>query len=115
MNYTNFYKDQEFRYLEIAVCLENSNGLEAKFCIPALTPFVEQDEPYDKLDIEPSKRNILNKNKTNLDIKKCTTSNYITLELPEKNRETGCRKGDKFVVSFIGGDINKPYIIGGYR
>lgn len=115
MNYTNFYRDQDFRYPEIAICIEDSNDIEAKFCIPALTPFVSKDKPYDELDSEPNKMNILNRDRSNLDIKRCTTSNYITLELPESIREVGCRKEDKFVVSFIGGDINKPYIIGRYR
>ena len=115
MNNSNFYDNIDFTYPEIAVCIEDSCGPNAKFFIPVLTPFLSGEEPYDKLDPDISKMRILNKHDTNLDISKCTTSNYITLELPYEYKLTGCNKGDKFVISFIGGDINKPYILGRYR
>lgn len=114
MNNSDFYDNIDFRYPEIAVCIEDSDKEYANFFIPILTPFLSSDEPYDKKDPSISKLNILNKYDNNLDISQCTMSNYITLKLPYECRSYGCSKGDKFVMSFIGGDINKPYLLGRY-
>lgn len=115
MNNSNFYENIDFTYPEIAVCIEDSDGEEAKFFIPILTPFLSNDDPFDKLDPVISKLNILNKYDNNLDISQCTSSNYIILELPYECKSNGCKKGDKFIITFIGGDINKPYILGRYN
>lgn len=115
MKNSNFYDDLEFKYPEIAIVLENPTNSTVKIIIPAITPFIEQDEPYDKIDTGVSKINILNKDKSNLDIKECTLSNYIEVDIPEFIDYDTLRKGDKLVVSFIGGDINKPYILGRYK
>lgn len=114
MKYPVFYDEMAFTYPEIGVVLEKPTTRMVKICIPAITPFIDNNEPYDKLDIDYSKSNLMNKDKTNLDIKKCTVSNYIELSLPEYLNISDINKGDKVVLSFIGGDINKPYIIGRY-
>lgn len=127
-----FYQNLDLRYPELAICLEDSvNGI-AKFYIPVLTPLLELDEPYDNTDINVNKSNILN-DSSSMEINACTTSNYLELCLPSKeaiksslnsdntitNRTTSvqdfCSKGDIFVVVFIGGDPNKPVIIGRYN
>ena len=71
------------------------------------------DELHYRKDNQLTKMNILNKSDVNLNIYECTTSNYIELPLP--SGEVGCKKGDRFVISFIGGDVNTPYLIGRYR
>ena len=114
MKYSVFFDENAFTYPEIAVALEEPVSNKIKVAIPAITPFIDTDKPYDKLDTTYSKRNIKNKIKNTLDIKKCTVSNYIELKLPEYLENLEIKKGDKFVISFIGGDINKPYIIGRY-
>lgn len=116
MNSTNFYDSLEFKYPEIAVCIEDieSDASNGKFFIPVLTPSLSPDEPYDKKEIKVSKINILNREDVNLDISLCVESNYILLDIPDHIRGQ-YNKGDRFVISFIGGDINKPYILGRYR
>lgn len=109
----DFYSQNDYMYNEFAMCIEDSDTNVAKFFIPIATPFLDRSKPYDKKDNGVTKMNILNKNDVNLNIAACTTSNYIELHLP--NGETGCKKGDKYVVSFIGGDINTPFLIGRYR
>ena len=48
-----------------------------------------------------------------MNIEQCTTSNYIELEIPEYIRSLS--KGDKVTITFVGGDINKPIILGRYN
>ena len=132
-----YYQDLDLRYPELAICLEdaNENGI-AKFYIPVLTPILDSSRAYDQTDLRVSKSNILN-DSSSMDIRACTSSNYIELQLPEVYRanceysascgECGittykpnhkkydtCRKGDKFAILFIGGDPNKPFILGRY-
>lgn len=109
----DFYSQNDYVYNEFAVCIEDSDTDVAKFFLPVVTPLLSSDEPYDKKDDRLSKMNILNKDDVNLNIYACTTSNYIELPLP--HGETGCKKGDKYVVSFIGGDVNTPFLVGRYR
>ena len=120
-----FYQDLDLRYPELAICLEDSYGGIAKFYIPVLTPMLDSDSPYDITDHYISKSNILS-NTTSMEIKACTTSNYLELRIPklqikEDNNSddivlsSSCKKGEIFVVVFIGGDPNKPFIIGRYK
>ena len=111
---TSYYKLHSYTQLEIVVCLEdidNTKNNKGKFFIPAFTPFLDNDVPYDKKDPPSSTANIIS-GIHGLDIRRCTMSNYIELKIPEYI--DSIKKGDKFVISFIGGDINKPYIIGRY-
>lgn len=109
----DFYSTNDYMYNEFAVCIEDSDTDTAKFYIPIATPFLDSTSPYDRKDNQLTKMNILNKSDVNLNIYECTTSNYIELPLP--SGEVGCKKGDRFVISFIGGDVNTPYLIGRYR
>lgn len=109
MNTSSFYKDLDFKYPEIAICLEDTNNGIGKFFIPVLTPFLNKDIAYDKKEVGISTMNILNKN-LNIEIDGCNLSNYIELKMPVEN----AKKGDTFIVVFVGGDINKARIIGGY-
>ena len=132
MNDFEFYQNLDLRYPELAICIEDSVDGIAKFYIPVLTPILESDKPYDITDINISKSNILS-DTSSMEINECTSSNYLELRLPSKefmmssfnstnnsidNTRTpitdSCSKGDIFVVVFIGGDPNKPVIIGRY-
>ena len=106
MNNTNFYAELDFKYPEIAICLENCVG-EGKFFIPVITPLLPKNNAYDELNINLNKKNILN-NTPNMEIKKCIHSNYIKLNIPGNGIG---KKGDEFIIIFIGGDLNKPKII----
>ncbi len=108
----NFYGSHDYTNLEIAVCLEDTKDSKGKFYIPALMPLLEHKDAYDKKDPPISTSNILS-DASKLNIKQCTISNYIDMYLPEYIDKA--KKGDKFVISFIGGDINKPYIIGRFN
>lgn len=108
----NYYKSHIYTNLEIAICMEDTLCDIGKFFIPALTPFLSKDKPYDKIDPPSSTANIISGTK-GLDIHQCTTSNYIEIKLPEYIKSA--KKDDKFILSFIGGDINKPYLLGRYH
>lgn len=106
-----FYQDLDLRYPELAICIEDSVNSIAKFYIPILTPVLNGDKPYDILDMNINKNNILN-NSSSMEINACTSSNYLELHLPIN--DNSCKKGDIFVIIFIGGDPNKPFILGRY-
>lgn len=116
----DFYNSSNMTYSELAITLEDfTYGEDVKITIPVLLPLVDfKDEPISTTQYL-SNRNILNKNKDNLKVDKCTTSNYITLNVPKDlcpclGLDPECthkgKKGQKFIVSFIGGNINKPII-----
>lgn len=106
-----FYQDLQLKYPEFAICLEDSVDGIAKFYIPVLTPILDSHEAYDNTDIDVNTNNIVNDVST-MNIQPCTKSNYLSLKLPDTDNT--CKKGDKFVIVFIGGDPNKPYILGRY-
>lgn len=106
-----FYQNLELKFPEFAICLEDSKDGIAKFFIPVLTPLLDSDEPYDVTDLTIDTKNIIN-DTSSMNIGKCTESNYLSLKLPHSDNE--CKKGDIFVITFISGDPNKPYILGRY-
>lgn len=108
---TNYYGSHNYNMLEIAICLEITDDNKGKFFIPAFTPFLDKEKPYDEKDNPVSTTNILS-NTDGMDIEPCTTSNYILMTIPDHINNISVN--DKFVMSFVGGDINKPYIIGRY-
>ena len=111
MKHLEYYQNLDLKYPELAICIEDSIDGIAKFYIPILTPILESDKPYDIKDTNVSRYNILN-DSSSMNIDLCTSSNYIELKLPKNDNE--CIKGDIFVIVFIGGDPNKPFIIGRY-
>lgn len=108
-NLTNFRQ-------EIAVLQEEINKYDppqnAKFIIPALMGNLNTEQTT------PNKSyNILNKS-NDLGITRVTTSNYITLPIPQEYvinyPEKYVPKNTMFIVGFIGGDITSAKIIGRY-
>lgn len=109
----SFYNNDgtDFKYPEIAICMEDTSGPEVKICIPIATPILPMDTIYDNKDLYISTSNIVS-DKTALSISPCTESNYITITLPP---DVGSLKaGDKVLVIFLNGDVNKPVIIRRY-
>lgn len=108
---TEFYKDLDLRYPELAICMEDCID-RGKFFIPILFPLLEKDKIDETTDLTISTKNIKS-NIGNLDIQRCTTVNYIELKLPYGI--STAKKGDQFIIVFIGGDINKGCLIGRYE
>lgn len=109
MNTMDFYDDMVFQYPEIAECIEDTNTSKGKFFIPVLTPCIKDKEPYEKKYEGLDTYNLVNRK--DIKVTPITYSNYIELPLPIGF--TSAKKGDKFVVVFIGGDCNNPVLIGG--
>ena len=110
MKINNFYDELDLKYPEIAICIEDTDTNIGKFMIPILTPMLAVTEPYIKTHDEFEKTNIINAD----DVKASPVNltNYIEMKLPKGY--DSAKKDDKFIVIFIGGDINKPVLIGGY-
>lgn len=107
----NFYEELDLRYPEIAICMEDTNTNIGKFFIPILTPTLNSSKPYLEKNNDFNTKNLINSN--GLNASPVYFSNYIELKLPKGI--TTAKKDDKFIVIFIGGDINKPVLIGGYE
>ena len=138
MNYYSKIAEGQLIYPEIAVCVERIDKLnykkKDKFKIPALTPDMNlKDEPSTKKIIQ-KKTSIVNKD-NNINIRNINISNYLEIYLPPhlfstrfiEETENGdltfdnldksryIEVGSKWVVMFIGGDVNKPIIISSYE
>lgn len=107
----DYYQNLDLIFPELAICIEDSLDGIAKFYIPVLTPVLDGTTPYNITDININKSNILN-DSSSMDINACTSSNYLELHLPAN--DNSCKKGDIFVISFIGGNPNMPFIMGRY-
>lgn len=109
----DFYNtsDLEFKFPEIAICLEDTDGPYAKIFIPVVTPLLSKNLAYDTKDGPVNLDNIIS-DTSSCYIIPCTESNYITLRLPDDNPAI---KGEKFIVIFLGGEVNHPVLIGRYR
>lgn len=122
--YTNFYQDQEMKYTEVAIVLEDFElKTLGKFYIPILLPEVSGGNIINKTGrVNPS--NIVNPS-GKAGIGSYTSTNYVELKVPGyieeeikkykyfKGRYTYVvEKGEKLLVTFVGGEANKPRIIG---
>lgn len=123
----DFYQKRDYKYPEIGILLEDiswSNTV-GKFFIPILTPTLSDRAPYESYKPAPSTSNIISRNISG--ITGCTESNYLELDipsylLPQKeidedgnvHPETPYKKGDRFILVFVGGDVNKVKPIGVY-
>lgn len=108
----SFYQNFDFKYPEIGVCLENTTGPTVKIAIPIATPTLPMSMPYDNRDLYVLTNNIVS-DQTAMYIAPCTVSNYITMRLPSDIKSLSA--GDKVILIFIGGDINKPTILRRYE
>ena len=122
--YTNFYQDQEMKYTEIAIVLEDFEvGTNGKFYIPVLLPEVTGGNPINK-NGRVSASNIVNSS-GKAGITNYTSTNYVELRVPKYIEDEikvpryiwgrytyMILKGEKLLVTFIGGEVNRPCIIG---
>ena len=92
--------------------MEDTKGPKVKIYIPVATPTLRSDELYDDEDMFLKIDNIVS-DTTSMNIEPCVTSNYITMTLPSDIESLN--KGDKVILVFIGGDINKPAILRRYE
>ena len=108
---SNYIENSDFKYSEIAVALEDySFDTFAKFTIPTIFTFLNKDTIILETH-KNTKSNIVNKNQIN--VNSYTSCNYIELFVSidkAYNRTTG-KKGDKYAVIFVGGNINNCTII----
>ena len=109
---SNFYQTFDFKYPEIGVCMEDTVGPTAKVFIPIATPTLPSIQCYDNKDLFFKIDNIVS-DTTSMYITACISSNYITMKLPSDIKSLS--KGDKVILIFIGGDINKPAILRRYE
>lgn len=140
---SNFYTELDLRYPEIAIAMDDIDILNpgmTRFIIPILTPGVVMTKPVSNT-VYQSKHNLMNSNKAAFEINNIRMKNYITLpvtrevcgtnlmnyifdtnsdeyykfisNIPDNQRYI--RRGSKWIVIFIGGDITNPSIIGRYN
>ena len=114
---SDFYKDLDLKYPEIAITLEkfNKNTDSTVLCtIPVLLPFAQNSADIINTG------NIENK-VNNLGIGPCKIHKGTYLKIYREHSQ-GCpsneqgvvQPGQKFIIVFVGGDIDKPRIIGRY-
>ena len=119
---SNFYDQTDYRYTEIAVCLEETSVPTGKFAIPILTPFMNTDYASSNTEYNSSTKSLLSGTRKELEIKNCSISNYLELRLPDivlheieyHNPNITVKKGEKFIAVFVGGDVNKCRLISRY-
>lgn len=115
------YNNSTVNTSEIGTILEDfTYGTSAKMTIPSLVPFIDPTSiTTQKRSI--NKSNIQNKDIDSLHFDTTEVCNYIEVLIPEElyrykntNNEIPSYKGNKgeqFLISFIGGDINKPIAV----
>ena len=115
----NFYDNLDLKYPEIAVVAErfHVSSNTAQFYIPVLMPYKTNTVKTTSTPNRPS--GLMNKD-NNIGLSNYTTGSTIRLRVPRWILSDAPRdeygyvyKDTEFVIVFIGGDINKPTIIGG--
>ena len=133
MNITdNYYQEADYRYTEIGIALTDfTYGSTVSISIPTITPFMNTSKEVTTTG-KVSTVNIINDDISALGIdsnnsKKYTTSNSMSLTVPwyladiETASINGSSylqpkasgtKGTQFIISFVGGELNKAQIVG---
>ena len=106
----NFYTDSKMYYSEIAIALEDYQpNTICKFRIPAIMPFIDNSVVAKQTNQINNTVSIDNYNKSSIGEPKYNCCNYLELLVP-KHIPAG-KVGSKFIVTFIGGDIDKCELI----
>lgn len=108
----DFYDQPDFKYPELAICMEDTDGPIVKVYIPIATPTLTNNLIYDTKSLPIDISNIKSNNIAEGNLSRVTESNYIELKLPD---DKSASKGDKFIIVFIGGDVNRGVLIGRYN
>jgi len=116
----NFYDKLDLKYPERAVLSEKyhiSDTGPKSFYIPVLMPYVQNSTNVTSV---PNRSYELQNDNKNIGLSNYTTGSTIKIKIPEYIANTVPRDiygyvhpGIEFIVVFLGGDINKPKIIGG--
>lgn len=110
-----FYKNKSFEFPEIAILMDemlSEDNPTGRFIIPILTPNFNNKRLLKTEKSKSSNSNIVNKNTNS--VTSLTEQNFVTLTIPKYmfNGKIHYNKNDKFIVVFIGGDVNRIKIIG---
>ena len=140
---SNFYTELDLKYPEMAIALDDIDILNpgnVRFIIPILTPGVSMNKANRNM-VSQSKSNLMNANKTAFEIDAVTVRNYIILPVTKEvcgttltdyifpkdsdeynkfisnipNSVRYIKKGSRWIVIFLGGDITNPVIVGRYN
>lgn len=113
-----FYQDFELKYPEIGIALEDFHyKSKAKIFIPVLLPEMSSTSATKGTRRSKAASNIVNSNGKR-GIGSCTITNYVELTVPSyiasglTDKDGIIKKGTKFILVFVGGEINNPKIIG---
>ncbi len=118
MGSENYYEKLDLKYPEIAEAAEGFYTYQesARFYIPILMPLVGSSSNISTTRIPPN-TNILNKNRPRISSTAYSSGSVV---IPLRRERLGTfynnyvPKGTKFIVVFIGGDINNIAILGRY-
>lgn len=110
--------------VEICVALQDFiYGGKVKVAVPSIQPLLDSSkitETQNKINLS----NLMNKDKNGFNIKnkECKCVNYISVLIPEElyRYRNECSKllkyrgfkGEKFAITFLGGNLDKPFILG---
>ena len=118
----DYYEELDLKYPEIAIAAEEfyTTQSSANFHIPVLMPLLSSNSSSSR-EAFPSNTNILNKDRPEIS-RMAYASNYISIPLHSERMGSWAHRkipnlvprGAEFIVIFIGGDINKPRILGRY-
>ena len=108
----DFYNQPDFKYPEIAICMEDTEGPTAKIFVPVMVPSLSDSLPYITTNLPLDICNVKSNNISKSNLTRVSESNYIELPLPDDNPAS---KGDKFIIVFVGGDPNNGVLIGRLR
>lgn len=86
---TNFYSsgNMDLKYLELGIALQKIDRMNpgvVPFCIPVLTPTMNQNSKVDNKVIQANKTNIVSENSAAVDVSNIQISNYINIEIPKE-------------------------------
>jgi len=107
----NYIEESDFKYSEIAIALEDYEfNTIVKFTIPTIFTFLNNNSIVLETHVT-LKTNLVNKDLINAN--NYTTCNYIELFVPFNAAGGNYKglKGDKYIVIFVGGNINKCSIL----
>ena len=120
-----FYQDREYAYSELGIVLEpfNYKTQKGKFYIPAIIPEVSSGKPFTTSVPKSSTSHIINYSSKH-GIQGTTKSNFVELKIPNyigaelkhiDPPELIVAKGERVIITFIGGELNNPKVIGVYK
>lgn len=108
----NNYAASDYKYTEIIKALEDYDfNTYVKCATPSIMALLPKSAPISTpINIDTS--NILNKNAINVGT--FNSCNYMEIYIPSvfSNGNSSGKKGDEFVITFVGGDVNDILVIG---